>query len=189
MNCSRTDSTAKPSLSIVKPPRFCLLVRELNKHSFISGFNEKLLVESYLPCSCRRYVDSGQDYHRASVLNNRAACHLKIGDCRSAIVDCSDALDLVPQNTKGLSTPHSRIPSRRSPCSIVTLTHRFPALLRRATAKETLERYVDAYVDYRHITNLDPTAGNAFAGASRYPTVIPVLSSLLFSDGQQAVVS
>lgn len=43
----------------------------------------------------------------------------------------------------------------------------YTALLRRATANETLERYLDAYTDYRHVTNLDSSAANAFTGATR----------------------
>jgi len=48
------------------------------------------------------------------LLNNRAACHLKIGDCRGSVEDCTRSISLVPINIK--------------------------ALMRRATAYETMEK-------------------------------------------------
>ena len=48
------------------------------------------------------------------LLNNRAACHLKIGDCRGSVQDCTRSISLVPINIK--------------------------ALMRRAAAYETMEK-------------------------------------------------
>ncbi|XP_067929735.1 sperm-associated antigen 1-like [Watersipora subatra] len=85
--------------------------------------------------------DSTLVYHQAVLHSNRAACQIKTGDCRAAVNDTTTALELIPSNTK--------------------------ALLRRATAQEMLERYRDAYLDYRHVINIDPNAVTAYAGASR----------------------
>lgn len=86
-------------------------------------------------------------YHTAILYSNRAACYLKTGECTSAISDCTTALSLSPHNTK--------------------------ALLRRASAYEMKEKYMDAYVDYRHVINVDSTAEIAFEGATRWVFVNP----------------
>lgn len=52
----------------------------------------------------------------STLLNNRAACHLKNGNSRGCIDDCSKSLELVPVNLK--------------------------ALIRRAQAYETMEKSV-----------------------------------------------
>ncbi|KAM4688913.1 sperm-associated antigen 1 [Discoglossus pictus] len=61
--------------------------------------------------------------------SNRAACHLKDGDCRECIEDCNRALELQPFSIK--------------------------PLLRRAMANEALERYRQAYVDYKTVLQID----------------------------------
>ncbi|KAM3927697.1 sperm-associated antigen 1 [Leptodactylus fuscus] len=61
--------------------------------------------------------------------SNRAACHLKDGDCAQCIEDCNKALELQPFSIK--------------------------PLLRRALANESLEKYRQAYVDYKVVLQLD----------------------------------
>ncbi|KAG9478762.1 sperm-associated antigen 1 [Eleutherodactylus coqui] len=60
---------------------------------------------------------------------NRAACHLKDGNCAQCIEDCNKALELQPFSLK--------------------------PLLRRAMANESLEKYRQAYVDYKVALQLD----------------------------------
>ncbi|XP_075069980.1 sperm-associated antigen 1 [Mixophyes fleayi] len=78
-------------------------------------------------------IDSLQDTEDAEELgilySNRAACHLKDGDCGQCIEDCNKALELQPFSTK--------------------------PLLRRAMANESLERYRQAYVDYKVALQID----------------------------------
>ena len=64
-----------------------------------------------------------------SLLNNTAACAMKIGDCSRALQSCNAALLLDPKNTK--------------------------VIIRRASAYETLERYQLASIDYQTATDLD----------------------------------
>ena len=60
----------------------------------------------------------GLDYNSddvAILYSNRAACYLKIGDCRSCVTDCNTAIAMAPANS-------------------------YKPLLRRALAYETMER-------------------------------------------------
>lgn len=53
----------------------------------------------------------------AILFSNRAACYLKIGDCRSCVTDCNAAIAMAPANS-------------------------YKPLLRRALAYETMEKLV-----------------------------------------------
>ncbi|XP_070276973.1 mitochondrial import receptor subunit TOM34 [Myotis yumanensis] len=82
------------------------------------------------------------DYKEESVLySNRAACHLKDGNCRDCIKDCTSALALVPFSMK--------------------------PLLRRASAYEALEKYPLAYVDYKTVLQIDDSVMSALEGVNR----------------------
>uniref|UniRef100_UPI00398F44D0 sperm-associated antigen 1-like isoform X2 n=1 Tax=Pristiophorus japonicus TaxID=55135 RepID=UPI00398F44D0 len=61
--------------------------------------------------------------------SNRAACYLKDGQCNECIEDCTRALELQPFSVK--------------------------PLLRRAMAYDSLERYRQAYVDYKTVLQVD----------------------------------
>uniref|UniRef100_A0A8C3K976 Sperm-associated antigen 1 n=2 Tax=Neoaves TaxID=3078114 RepID=A0A8C3K976_9CHAR len=61
--------------------------------------------------------------------SNRAACYLKEGNCSDCIQDCNRALELQPFSLK--------------------------PLLRRAMANESMERYRQAYVDYKIVLQID----------------------------------
>uniref|UniRef100_A0A670K4V8 Sperm associated antigen 1 n=1 Tax=Podarcis muralis TaxID=64176 RepID=A0A670K4V8_PODMU len=61
--------------------------------------------------------------------SNRAACYLKEGNCVDCIQDCNSALELHPYSLK--------------------------PLLRRAMAYESMERYRQAYVDYKTVLQID----------------------------------
>jgi len=70
-------------------------------------------------------IGLGRDFVNLSTLySNRAACHMKVGDCQGCIIDCESALALCPRSTK--------------------------PLLRRAMAYETLEKYttISQYILY-----------------------------------------
>ncbi|KAM9776111.1 sperm-associated antigen 1A-like isoform X1 [Syngnathus typhle] len=73
--------------------------------------------------------------------SNRAACYLKDGNSADCIEDCTKALQLQPFYLK--------------------------ALLRRAMAYESLERYHKAYVDYKTVLQLDTGVQAAHDGVHR----------------------
>ncbi|XP_023406046.1 mitochondrial import receptor subunit TOM34 isoform X1 [Loxodonta africana] len=82
------------------------------------------------------------DPEEESVLySNRAACHLKNGNCSDCIKDCTLALGLVPFSIK--------------------------PLLRRAAAYEALEKYPLAYVDYMTVLQIDKSMTSALEGINR----------------------
>ncbi|XP_024415337.1 mitochondrial import receptor subunit TOM34 [Desmodus rotundus] len=82
------------------------------------------------------------DPKEESVLySNRAACHLKDGNCRDCIKDCTAALALMPFSIK--------------------------PLLRRASAYEALEKYSLAYVDYKTVLQIDGSVLSALEGVNR----------------------
>ncbi|XP_056293624.1 mitochondrial import receptor subunit TOM34 [Pseudoliparis swirei] len=73
--------------------------------------------------------------------SNRAASHLKEGNCAECVKDCNLSLELLPFNVK--------------------------SLLRRATAYEALERYRLAYVDYKTALLIDCNIAAAHEGTNR----------------------
>ena len=77
----------------------------------------------------------------ASLLSNRAACHLKLGDATSTLTDCNLSLQLDPSNLK--------------------------SLLRRASAYEMRERYQSALDDYRAVLLAHPGNKAALDGVNR----------------------
>ncbi|XP_073406550.1 sperm-associated antigen 1 [Dendrobates tinctorius] len=72
---------------------------------------------------------SGDAEELAILYSNRAACQLKDGNCAECIEDCNKALELQPFSLK--------------------------PLLRRAVANESMEKYRQAYVDYKVALQLD----------------------------------
>ncbi|KAI5216048.1 mitochondrial import receptor subunit TOM34 [Manis pentadactyla] len=82
------------------------------------------------------------DPEEESVLySNRAACHLKDGNCTDCVKDSTSALALTPFAMK--------------------------PLLRRASAYEALEKYSLAYVDYRTVQQIDNSVTSALEGITR----------------------
>ncbi|XP_022614434.1 mitochondrial import receptor subunit TOM34-like [Seriola dumerili] len=73
--------------------------------------------------------------------SNRAAGYLKDGNCGECVKDCSMSLELYPFNVK--------------------------SLLRRAAASEALERYRQAYVDYKTALQIDCNIAAAHDGTNR----------------------
>ncbi|XP_019605226.1 mitochondrial import receptor subunit TOM34 [Rhinolophus sinicus] len=87
-------------------------------------------------------AQGSSDPEEESVLySNRAACHLKDGNCGDCIKDCTSALALVPFGIK--------------------------PLLRRASAYEALEKYPQAYVDYKTALQVDGSVTSAVEGLNR----------------------
>lgn len=73
--------------------------------------------------------------------SNRAAAYLKDGNCGECVKDCNKSLELFPFNVK--------------------------SLLRRAAAYEALERYRQAYVDYKTALQIDCNIAAAHDGTNR----------------------
>ncbi|XP_055977761.1 mitochondrial import receptor subunit TOM34 [Sorex fumeus] len=92
-------------------------------------------------------AQGSSDPQKESVLySNRAACHLKDGNCADCIQDCTTALALVPFSLK--------------------------PLLRRAAAYEALEKYPLAYVDYKTALQIDDRVTSALDGVNRMTRVL-----------------
>ncbi|KFZ45316.1 Sperm-associated antigen 1, partial [Antrostomus carolinensis] len=83
--------------------------------------------------------------------SNRAACYLKEGNCSDCIQDCNRALELQPFSLK--------------------------PLLRRAMAHESMERYQQAYVDYKTVLQIDSSIQAANDSANR------ITKTLIDQDG------
>ncbi|XP_051563296.1 mitochondrial import receptor subunit TOM34-like [Myxocyprinus asiaticus] len=98
--------------------------------------------------SIERLEKSGQNNKEdlAILYSNRAASYLKDGNCNECIKDCSVSLDLVPFG--------------------------FKALLRRAAAYEAMERYRQAYVDYKTALQIDCNIPSAHDGVNRMTKVL-----------------
>ncbi|XP_051467593.1 sperm-associated antigen 1 isoform X1 [Apus apus] len=83
--------------------------------------------------------------------SNRAACYLKEGNCSDCIQDCNRALELQPFSLK--------------------------PLLRRAMANESMERYRQAYIDYKTVLQIDSSIQAANDSANR------ITKTLMDQDG------
>ncbi|KAM3679716.1 sperm-associated antigen 1 [Ammospiza maritima maritima] len=83
--------------------------------------------------------------------SNRAACYLKEGNCSDCIQDCNRALELQPFSLK--------------------------PLLRRAMANESMERYRQAYIDYKTVLQIDSSVQAASDSANR------ITKTLIDQDG------
>ncbi|KAM9235591.1 sperm-associated antigen 1 [Leptosomus discolor] len=83
--------------------------------------------------------------------SNRAACYLKEGNCSDCIQDCNRALELQPFSLK--------------------------PLLRRAMANESMERYRQAYIDYKTALQIDSGIQAANDSANR------ITKTLIEQDG------
>uniref|UniRef100_A0AC11EG59 Translocase of outer mitochondrial membrane 34 n=1 Tax=Ovis aries TaxID=9940 RepID=A0AC11EG59_SHEEP len=123
------------------PPESVEELRTSGNQSFRNGqFAEAATLYSR---ALRMLQEQGSsDPEKESVLySNRAACHLKDGNCVDCIKDCTSALALVPFSMK--------------------------PLLRRASAYEALEKYPLAYVDYVTVLQIDDSVTSALEGSSR----------------------
>ncbi|XP_053105714.1 sperm-associated antigen 1 isoform X2 [Hemicordylus capensis] len=124
---AESSSTAKSSPTLC-PPTAATLKAEGNDLFKNGQFGEAMLKYSE---AIENAISSGiQNPEDLSILySNRAACYLKEGNCVDCIQDCNSALELHPYSLK--------------------------PLLRRAMAYESMERYRQAYVDYKTLLQID----------------------------------
>lgn len=118
-------------------------LKEEGNREFQAGHYELALAhytQGLLVCSAHVSKD------RATLLKNRAACHLKLADYESAVEDASAALELAPSDGK--------------------------ALFRRAQALEQLGRPEEAYRDVVQLVRLEPRDKAAQALAQRLTVVV-----------------
>ncbi|CAM5108577.1 unnamed protein product [Natator depressus] len=122
------SSSAGKSISNLLPPTAAKLKSEGNELFKNGQFGEAVLRYSE---AIENVINLGvQSRDDLSILySNRAACYLKEGNCSDCIQDCNRALELHPFSLK--------------------------PLLRRATAYESIERYRQAYVDYKMVLQID----------------------------------
>ncbi|XP_060099416.1 sperm-associated antigen 1 [Heteronotia binoei] len=132
------DSNAKPKdvesslagerSSTLLPPTAAALKAEGNALFKNGQFGEAILKYSE---AVENVSNSGiQSPEDISILySNRAACYLKEGNCVDCVQDCNRALELHPYSLK--------------------------PLMRRAMAYESMERYRQAYVDYKTLLQID----------------------------------
>uniref|UniRef100_A0A674I1F2 Sperm-associated antigen 1 n=2 Tax=Terrapene triunguis TaxID=2587831 RepID=A0A674I1F2_9SAUR len=124
---TESSSTGK-SISNLLPPTAAKLKSEGNELFKNGQFGEAVLRYSE---AIENVINLGvQSRDDLSILySNRAACYLKEGNCSDCIQDCNRALELHPFSLK--------------------------PLLRRAMAYESMERYRQAYVDYKMVLQID----------------------------------
>nr|XP_031359913.1 sperm-associated antigen 1 [Lonchura striata domestica] len=136
--------------STALPPTAAKLKSEGNELFKSGQFGEAVLKYS----EAIEYVTSlgEQSPDDLSILySNRAACYLKEGNCSDCIQDCNRALELQPFSLK--------------------------PLLRRAMANESMERYRQAYIDYKTVLQIDSSIQAANDSANR------ITKTLIDQDG------
>uniref|UniRef100_A0A8C8AJQ4 Sperm associated antigen 1 n=1 Tax=Otus sunia TaxID=257818 RepID=A0A8C8AJQ4_9STRI len=130
------------------PPAAAKLKGEGNELFKSGQFGEAVLKYS----EAIEYVTGEQSPDDLSILySNRAACYLKEGNCSDCIHDCNRALELQPFSLK--------------------------PLLRRAMANESMERYRQAYIDYKTVLQIDSSIQAANDSANR------ITKTLIDQDG------
>ncbi|KAK6490824.1 sperm-associated antigen 1A isoform X1 [Huso huso] len=139
---SGTDSS-RPDVPVdsgALPPAIARLKSQGNELFKSGQFSEALL----------KYTQAINDFTEAEIdspgdlsilFSNRAACFLKDGNCSDCIQDSTRALELQPFSVK--------------------------PLLRRAMAYESLERYRQAYVDYKTVLQIDSGVQSANDSVNR----------------------
>ena len=91
-----------------------------------------------------RGIDSAKEDEltlKAALYNNRAHCWVQLYEPKKVVDDCTKCLEIEPNNVK--------------------------ALLRRATASESLEKIRGALNDFQQVVMLDPSNQLAQKGATR----------------------
>ncbi|XP_006029329.1 sperm-associated antigen 1 isoform X1 [Alligator sinensis] len=127
-SCETVSSSSGKSISTLLPPTAAKLKSEGNELFKNGQFGEAVLKYSE---AIDNVINLGvQNPDDLSILySNRAACYLKEGNCSDCIQDCNRALELQPFSLK--------------------------PLLRRAMAYESMERYRQAYVDFKTVLQID----------------------------------
>uniref|UniRef100_A0A8C5T031 Sperm-associated antigen 1 n=1 Tax=Malurus cyaneus samueli TaxID=2593467 RepID=A0A8C5T031_9PASS len=142
------SQSAGGGCSTLLPPTAAKLKSEGNEFFKSGQFGEAVLRYS----EAIDYVTGLGDPDDLSILySNRAACYLKEGNCSDCIQDCNRALELQPFSLK--------------------------PLLRRAMANESMERYRQAYIDYKTILQIDSSIQAANDSANR------ITKTLMDQDG------
>jgi tetratricopeptide (TPR) repeat protein len=98
----------------------------------------------------------------AALLSNRAACHLKDGSCRAAVIDCTAGLALNTSVSAKL-------------------------LLRRASAYEASEKYAEGYADFEGAFRAHPDSQVAQSGLNRCSYALRQLHGLGWRKAVEAV--
>nr|BAC85180.1 unnamed protein product [Homo sapiens] len=130
-------------------------------------------------------AQGSSDPEEESVLySNRAACHLKDGNCRDCIKDCTSALALVPFSIKPLlrrasayEALESATYSNRALCYLVLKQYteavkdctealkldgkNVKAFYRRAQAHKALKDYKSSFADISNLLQIEPRNGPA----------------------------
>uniref|UniRef100_A0A8C9P6T5 Mitochondrial import receptor subunit TOM34 n=1 Tax=Spermophilus dauricus TaxID=99837 RepID=A0A8C9P6T5_SPEDA len=122
-------------------PRNLQTAFQIGRTSFLSQCPETCISDDILSVPASTWVGSSDPEEESVLYSNRAACHLKDGNCTDCIKDCTSALALVPFSMK--------------------------PLLRRASAYEALEKYPLAYVDYKTVLQIDNSVASALEGINR----------------------
>jgi tetratricopeptide (TPR) repeat protein len=147
-----------------KPPRIVVHVspEQLNKSEIHKTKGNELFKLGQFGEAEKFYslaIDSLPNKHllRAILYNNRAAAKLKNGDHRGCVEDCTLILQLIDDYT--LPPP---------PGVTINLKDQYTkALLRRASAYETMEKYDSAKDDYQKLINADPGIGKSVSDGLR----------------------
>ncbi|XP_037668061.1 mitochondrial import receptor subunit TOM34 isoform X1 [Choloepus didactylus] len=125
-----------------KPPNSVEGLRVAGNQSFRNGqYAEASALYGRALRSLQARAGSSDPEEESVLYSNRAACHLKDGNCTDCIKDCTSALALVPFGVK--------------------------PLLRRAAAYEAMEKYPLAYVDYMTVLQIDYSVTSALEGINR----------------------
>ncbi|GIX73165.1 protein unc-45 homolog B [Caerostris extrusa] len=124
-----TEETGKAMTSVDVSKREDMDTTQLKNegNTLFSAGNYREAIKLYSQ-ALKQCTENSTDY--ATLLKNRAAAYLKLGEYLKVVKDTSAALEIIPADVK--------------------------ALFRRCQAYEKLEKYSDAFKDARAVNHLDP---------------------------------
>jgi len=139
-NTTYKELMAKAKKATMKDKSEAEILKMQGNDEFKKG-NIESAIKIYTSALAAAEDDEKGKMTKADIYTNRAACYHQLYDPKKTSEDCSSALKLNPNQTK--------------------------ALIRRAQAYESLERYQDALKDFEQALILAPNADVAIKGATR----------------------
>jgi len=144
-NIIKTIETVKPVYVVKELPSNVIKIKDSGNSHFRTGAYPEACEEYTFAIHQLMEDPTGHEASLATLFSNRAACHMKTGSCQQCIKDCNKSIGFYPTAK---------------------------AYQRRATAYETVEKYLNAYADFQTALKFDSSLLAASQGCSRLSNLL-----------------